>query len=432
MDTTPPWKFLIMRKLLTSLYVISFVSVILLSLLGAVLFKEIRTPLIVTAISLFSIFCIIFFFKKTLIRKKVKSFINRVITQDRETISKAPPSTQTELLALEKSWFESVTKLKQSALRAYGNPLYVLPWYLVIGESGTGKTSLLKSSGLSSSLSSLNSTPRLPITRNCDWWFFNEAIVLDTAGRYTIPLDQDRDDQEWEVFLKHLSSFRKKEPVNGIVAAISAETLTMCSSEQLLSQGQLVRSRIDQVMRILGSSFPIYIMITKMDLIFGMPEFFRALPRSRLGQAMGWCNSSGQPYSEDLLKKAILSVCDNLKLMQFSMLHNARKPEAEILVFPQRFLELSEQLATFCTSVFSQSVYHVTPFFRGVYFSSASQKIEQAECDDSTQEISTEALCGGLFLKEFFSRVLPGDRKFHWRIPQYRLQRSLFHKVIFG
>lgn len=403
---------------------IIFLFVILLFVLGALHNADQRTPFIIIAAVLFSIFIFIVFFRKFLIRKKVASFINRVIAHDRETIDKAPPSSQAELLALEKSWYDSIGRLKNSALRTSGNPLYVLPWYMVIGESGTGKTSMLKHSGLSSPLSSLNSTPGLPATRNCDWWFFNEAVVLDTAGRYTVPLDQDRDNHEWEQFLKHLSVFRKKEPVNGIVAAIPADKLLDSTPEQLAMQGQLVRSRIDQVMRVLGSSFPVYIMITKMDLVFGMPEFFRALPRSRLGQAMGWCNHDGKSFSGELLNEAVLAVCDNLKQLQFTMLHNENTPEAEILVFPQRFLELSYGLTAFCTAVFSPSVYHLTPLFRGVYFSSALQKIGQGECDESAKNISAHELSGGVFLKDFFSRVLPGDRKFHWYIPLYRQKRA--------
>jgi len=82
-----------------------------------------------------------------------------------------------------------------------GNPLYVLPWYLVIGESGSGKTSAIRNAGLSSPITDTGPTTGISATRNCDWWFFEEAVILDTAGRYTIPIDEGPDKEEWKNFL---------------------------------------------------------------------------------------------------------------------------------------------------------------------------------------------------------------------------------------
>ena len=83
--------------------------------------------------------------------------------------------------------------LRKSRLRRrFGNPLYALPWYLVIGESGSGKTTAVKNSNLHSPVSDLGRTAGISATRTCDWWFFEEAIILDTAGRYTI-----REDEDW-------------------------------------------------------------------------------------------------------------------------------------------------------------------------------------------------------------------------------------------
>jgi type VI secretion system protein ImpL len=390
---------------------------------------RLKIPFLIAATALFLFFLFITLFRKLLIRKRVNSFIERVISRKKSSDSGNIQSTGKKDEQVEQVWTDAIKKIRNSTLRSYGNPLYVLPWYLVIGESGTGKTSLLKHSGLTSKLSSMNSSEGLPGTKNCDWWFFNEAIVLDTAGRYTIPLEIDRDTQEWEEFLKNLAAFRKKEPVNGIVAAIAADTLTKCSAQELRDRGVQIRSRIDQVMRILGSAIPVYIMITKMDLIFGMPEFFRALPRSKLGQAMGWCNDGNEVFSAELCNMAMNHIGDNLKQLQFVMLHNKQRPEAEVLVFPQRFLELSEKLSTFCSSLFSYSMYNVTPVFRGLYFSSSLQKIEQGVPDETELD---NVHSGGLFLKDFFSRILPSDRHFHWHIPQYRRKVNLLLKIIIG
>lgn len=63
--------------------------------------------------------------------------------------------------------------------------LYQLPWYVIIGAPGAGKTTALVNSGLHFPLadrfgkSALRGVGR---TRNCDWWFTNDAVLLDTAA----------------------------------------------------------------------------------------------------------------------------------------------------------------------------------------------------------------------------------------------------------
>jgi type VI secretion system protein ImpL len=64
--------------------------------------------------------------------------------------------------------------------------LYHLPWYLFIGAPGSGKTTALLHSGLRFPLSEkLGKTAVGGVggTRNCDWWFTDEAVMLDTVTK---------------------------------------------------------------------------------------------------------------------------------------------------------------------------------------------------------------------------------------------------------
>ena len=83
---------------------------------------------------------------------------------------------------------------------------------MVIGESGSGKTTAIESARLSSPFAEVSRTSGISGTRNCDWWFFEQAVLIDTAGRYAIPVDEGRDKEEWQNFLSLLAKFRNREP----------------------------------------------------------------------------------------------------------------------------------------------------------------------------------------------------------------------------
>jgi type VI secretion system protein ImpL len=88
---------------------------------------------------------------------------------------------------------EAIATLKRTA--RHRNFLYDLPWYLIISPPGAGKTTALVKSGLRFPLA--GSGEAQPVsgvggTRYCDWWFTDDAVIIDTAGRYTTQ-DSDAD-----------------------------------------------------------------------------------------------------------------------------------------------------------------------------------------------------------------------------------------------
>ncbi len=421
-----------MKAILKFLFYLFLFLLVTGCIVASIFIPSLKLPAIVILVIILLIVCYFAIIRKLLIRKKEKAFVERVIRTDKQAIKKAPAAHQAVLEGLQKKWMDAINRLRTSKLRQSGNPLYVLPWYLFIGESGTGKTSSIINSGLSSPLSDLNTTQALAVTRNCDWWFFNEAVILDTAGRYTVPLDQDRDTAEWNEFLSLLAKFRKREPLNGIIASVAADSLLNATSDELIAVGKQIRSRVDQVMQVLGSGFPIYLMITKLDLVFGMAEFFRALPPSHLGQAMGWSNMEKATYSDQLLDKALATIQENLKDLQFRLLNSGQSPEPEILIFPDRLAELSPGLHTFCKTLFVDSVYLETPLFRGVYFSSALQKVSPDLPENATADPAAKHIAGGMFLRDFFGRILPSDRNLYWPTVQYTLRQLKTKWTVFG
>lgn len=369
---------------------------------------------------------ILLLIRRLWLRRREKNFVNQVIAQDEASLKGVDIGEAERLRDLQGRWKEAIDALKSSHLKQYGNPLYVLPWYLVIGESGSGKTTAIKNAGLSSPFAEVSRTSGLSGTRNCDWWFFEQAVLLDTAGRYAIPVDESRDRDEWHQFLSHLAKFRKKEPLNGLVVTIAADKLVQSNAEKLEETGRSIRKRVDELMRILGTKFPVYILVTKCDLIQGMTQFCDRLDENTLQQAMGAINRDPMAEVATFVSETTSTIAERLRDLRLVLLHKSSatgqppvlgdKTDPGLILFPNEFEQIKPGLSAFMEGTFQANPYQETPILRGVYFSSGRQEgtpyshflkalgvIEDRDVLPGTDR--------GLFLHNLFTKILPHDRR---------------------
>lgn len=315
---------------------------------------------------------------------------------------------------LTRKWKEAITTLRRSSLRRFGNPIYALPWFMVIGESGVGKTSAITRSRLGS----LNKAGRQfePITQtvNCDWWFFNRAVIIDTAGRYVSPEGTSEDQAEWERMLELLAKYRLKEGLNGLVLAVDADQL-LRSDDQVEQYGHVIRERIDQLIRLFDKRFPIFLLITKCDRIYGFDQWTQTLPPEALGQAMGYVGAleEGDGAEARFADQAFDQISRRLKHLRMDMGVKGVDLSAPLLLLPEEIDRLRAGLKRFLSASMGNNPYLEQPLLRGLFLSSAHQSGDTLPSilGNLIQDASP-AKTGdkGLFLHDFFERVLPADR----------------------
>jgi type VI secretion system protein ImpL len=336
------------------------------------------------------------------------------------------------IIELDRTWKKSLTELKQSKLRHRGDPVYALPWFLILGEKGSGKTAALQNTGLSSIKKPHGFEADVGGTKNCEWFYFKDAVILDTAGRYAIPINEKDDNEEWQHFLRLLKKSRRNEPINGLILTISAEKLgaekdlSIPEKEELVANGREIRRKIDELTAISGTKFPVYILVTKMDRVLGMTQFSRLMKSvgkslspaeaegtEFLSQAMGFTNENLDEDWEATYKRASGFLSARLKEIRQILVHKFKEVAAECHLFPGEFDGILSNLLLFTKEVFEEDTYHERPYFRGLYFSSAKESGDPNPRFSELFKMEQKKQVGkekSFFLVNLFRDILPSDR----------------------
>lgn len=271
-------------------------------------------------------------------------------------------------------------RAKLADLKTNGLSVYQMPWFMLIGEPGCGKTASLIHSGLDFPLGK-DEVPGFGGTRNYNWWFTNEAVLLDTAGRIAFHEEGTTDSTEWEYFCKLLKQFRPRCPINGVVIAIPADKLLRDSAEERTNKATILRERLRQIQQVLQVRFPTFVLVTKMDLVGGFREFFEEL-RVDLhlrNQMFGWSRPGEfqEPYDTSTFPAAFRGMYGRLRDWGMRYLHQRQSTDEEkgmVVTFPEAFRDLGKPLEDYIGTIFQKSPLVEPPFFRGFYFSSATQE----------------------------------------------------------
>lgn len=379
---------------------------------------------------------------------------NLILVEDENSDSQADSgriakdeNTQ-EVQALRQQMQDAIKTIRKSKIgdQTGKAALYELPWYMVIGNPAAGKSSAVLHSGLKFPF--MEKTNKLSVkgvggTRNCDWFFSTEGILLDTAGRYSV-YEEDR--SEWLSFLNLLKKNRPKAPINGIIIAVSIAELTKNDPSYALNLAKNLRSRVQDLTEQLEVYAPVYVVFTKMDLISGFRDFFNDYEQEERSQVWG----ATIPYPEDPENINITDVFEehfgvlvnglkDLSTTKLSLRHQ-RTVSPSLMTFPIEFQSLRPMIRTLMHALFEDNPFQFKPILRGFYFTSALQ--EGQVSSQMTQkmvqnydlhppvmpvDVRQGAADKPYFLQDLFSKVILKDKHL---VKQHKNRNKRSHRAI--
>jgi type VI secretion system protein ImpL len=261
-----------------------------------------------------------------------------------------------------------------------------------------------------------------PGTQNCDWWLTNDAVLIDTAGRYAgtalntdgaaegspegVEERQALNTAEWRGFLGILRKHRARAPINGTLLAIDIGQLLQDDAQQIKAHAAHLRARLEELRTHLGIQFPIYVVLTKADVLRGFTAYFHSLTSEARAQVWGftlpWKHEDAglqklRRKASEALRRGpaedasplFLDVQDQVANEYDALVDRIQKglsgrlqEEFELdqrqamYLLPYEMAALKQPLLTLLSDLFAPSRYDTTQtdaMLRGVYFTSAQQ-----------------------------------------------------------
>ncbi len=328
--------------------------------------------------------------------------------------------------------------------KSRGKDIYKLPWYVIIGESGSGKSEAIRHSGIDFPPGMQDELQGSGGTVNMDWWFSNRGIILDTAGSMLFSESRAGEAPEWGEFLRLLKKSRPHCPINGLMLVLSIESLIKDSSDRIAQKAGTLAKQLELIQKTLDVRFPVYLIVTKCDLLTGFREFFDNIDDPLLQHQMfGWSNPDplDSPFRPELVEQHLKVITAKIQRRRLALLRDSatavqfgdtqsfyksgtgatakrRLDEVDSMcALPESIARLAPRLRRYLETIFIAGEWSAKPvFLRGIYFTSSMR--EGKALDEAI------AFATGLPLDQ-----LPENRS--WEKNRAFFLRDLFHEKVF-
>jgi type IV/VI secretion system ImpK/VasF family protein len=281
---------------------------------------------------------------------------------------------------------------------------YQLPWYLILGTLNSGKTSLLKKSNIKE-LDEYPLVEKLFENSVCNIWMYDSAVIIDIDGKIE-KIESEKNLRKY--IFTVLNRYRRRRPLDGIIITAAYDDLISVKNNQaenlnlIKNKALNIREQIEMLQKKIKMQLPVYILVTKCDMIAGFREFVNEVPSRYLQNIFGWSNTySSQDYtfSKNWLQEAFQSINEQLSFIQMGLFtyQSNLVNNHNIFLFGRKVDELKYPLQIFVNNIFlttgTSKLYPL--LFRGLYM-----------CGTSINEYADIDARDKLFIRDLFEKKI--------------------------
>jgi type VI protein secretion system component VasK len=243
---------------------------------------------------------------------------------------------------------------------------YSMPWYLVLGSPGSGRSTAIRSLNLSWPRGD-NPLPMGGGQPLCSYWMPEKAIFIEPTARVVGPSRQQGLLTE---LAEDLKAARPREPIDGIVLVVNTQIIADSTEDGVDDYAKALRKELIEVNQTLGTDVPVYIVVSGYDALWGFGDAFRWNADRRDEGSWGFALPLGTTIKEApaRVKQELEGLAARIESMCFAKLSSEDNPAERT----RAFQHLSEarnvltKLGAFLHLVTMDNAYERAPWVRAL------------------------------------------------------------------
>ncbi len=255
--------------------------------------------------------------------------------------------------------------------------IYAKPWYLFLGDKNSGKSNIIDRSNLTfervEEVGLINEKIK-NIKGPVQYYLSREAVIVEKKVR-------NNDDNIWLSFIKWLSYRRENKPLNGLILSVDIESLINSTVNERKLLAKKIARELISLNDLLGLRLPVYLVITKLDLLQGFMEFYENDSTKNYEELL-FCFTF--PLDGEYGKSKDINILNIFSTQYDSLikrLNNALQEKIiddsvsdDVYFFVRQMIGFKSILHLFLSEIFKESAHSTYPLLRSIFFTSSEQQ----------------------------------------------------------
>ncbi|MBY7735067.1 type VI secretion protein IcmF/TssM N-terminal domain-containing protein [Francisella philomiragia] len=254
-----------------------------------------------------------------------------------------------------------------------GRGLYRSPWFLTLGLSDSGKTTIVKNCNIhfNSKYSETSAKSNKP---TFDWYSSPDVTFIDINSKLT-EVNRVEEASLFDNVIDLIKRNRRLKPLDGLILNINAERLITETPNELERDFNKYKIILKKIYNSGIRNIPIYVFLTNMDKVPGFVEYFDPKSFDVTNNILGvTLPSSNVSEPLDWLDDQFNNIINNINENVFSSIRkkNSNIDNDRAFYFVRYFSYLCEKLNSVLADAIYENNYTKSLYLRGVYFTAVS------------------------------------------------------------